>query len=51
MARSVRDQMVDSAVILLAKNGLDGTSFTEVLTAAGAHAGPFITTFPAARTS
>lgn len=51
MARSVRDQMVDSAVILLAKHGLDGTSFTEVLTASGAPAGPSITTFLAARTN
>jgi AcrR family transcriptional regulator len=46
MARSVRDQMVDSAVILLAKNGLDGTSFTEVLTAAGAPRGSIYHHFP-----
>jgi len=46
MARSVRDQMVDSAVILLAKNGLDGTSFTEVLTASGAPRGSIYHHFP-----
>ena len=46
MARSVRDQMVDSAVILLAKHGLDGTSFTEVLTASGAPRGSIYHHFP-----
>jgi AcrR family transcriptional regulator len=46
MARSVRDQMVDSAVILLARHGLDGTSFTEVLTASGAPRGSIYHHFP-----
>jgi AcrR family transcriptional regulator len=46
MARSVREQMVDSAVILLAKHGLDGTSFTEVLTASGAPRGSIYHHFP-----
>ncbi|MGD0068641.1 MAG: TetR/AcrR family transcriptional regulator [Streptosporangiaceae bacterium] len=46
MARNVRDQMVDSAVILLAKYGPDGTSFTEVLTASGAPRGSIYHHFP-----
>jgi len=46
MARSVRDQMVDSAVVLLAKHGLDGTSFTEVLTASGTPRGSIYHHFP-----
>jgi AcrR family transcriptional regulator len=46
MARSVRDQMVDSAVILLAARGLDGTSFTEVLSASGAPRGSIYHHFP-----
>jgi TetR/AcrR family transcriptional regulator, lmrAB and yxaGH operons repressor len=46
MARSVRDQMVDSAVILLAKHGLDGTSFAEVLGASGAPRGSIYHHFP-----
>src|ERR1700683_2527639 len=46
MARSVREQMVDSAVILLAKHGLDGTSFTEVLSASGAPRGSIYHHFP-----
>jgi AcrR family transcriptional regulator len=46
MARSVREQMVDSAIILLAKHGLDGTSFTEVLSASGAPRGSIYHHFP-----
>ena len=46
MAHSVREQMVDSAVILLAKYGLDGTSFTEVLNASGAPRGSIYHHFP-----
>jgi TetR/AcrR family transcriptional repressor of lmrAB and yxaGH operons len=46
MARSVREQMVDSAVILLAKYGLDGTSFSEVLGASGAPRGSIYHHFP-----
>jgi TetR/AcrR family transcriptional repressor of lmrAB and yxaGH operons len=46
MARSVRDQMVDSAVVLLAKHGLDGTSFAEVLGASGAPRGSIYHHFP-----
>jgi TetR/AcrR family transcriptional repressor of lmrAB and yxaGH operons len=46
MARSVREQMVDSAVILLATRGLDGTSFTEVLGASGAPRGSIYHHFP-----
>ena len=46
MARSVREQMVDSAVILLATRGLDGTSFTEVLSASGAPRGSIYHHFP-----
>src|ERR1035438_1175343 len=46
MTRSVREQMVDSSVILLAKHGLDGTSFTEVLTASGAPRGSIYHHFP-----
>jgi TetR/AcrR family transcriptional regulator, lmrAB and yxaGH operons repressor len=46
MARNVRDQMVDSAVILLAKYGPDGTSFTEVLAAAAAPRGSIYHHFP-----
>jgi TetR/AcrR family transcriptional regulator, lmrAB and yxaGH operons repressor len=46
MARSVREQMVDSAIILLAKHGLEGTSFTEVLAASGAPRGSIYHHFP-----
>jgi AcrR family transcriptional regulator len=46
MARSVREQMVDSAVILLATRGLDGTSFSEVLGASGAPRGSIYHHFP-----
>src|ERR1035438_5451283 len=46
MTRSVREQMVDSAVILLAKHCLGGTSFTEVLTASGAPRGSIYHHFP-----
>ncbi len=46
MARSVREQMVDSAVILLAKHGVDGTSFSEVLAASGAPRGSIYHHFP-----
>ncbi|HEX2819832.1 MAG TPA: TetR family transcriptional regulator [Streptosporangiaceae bacterium] len=46
MARSVREQMVDSAVILLAKHGVAGTSFTEVLAASGAPRGSIYHHFP-----
>jgi TetR/AcrR family transcriptional repressor of lmrAB and yxaGH operons len=46
MARSVREQMVDSAVVLLATRGLDGTSFSEVLGASGAPRGSIYHHFP-----
>jgi TetR/AcrR family transcriptional regulator, lmrAB and yxaGH operons repressor len=46
MARSVREQMVDSAIILLATRGLDGTSFSEVLGASGAPRGSIYHHFP-----
>jgi len=46
MARGVREQMVDSAIILLAKHGLEGTSFTEVLAASGAPRGSIYHHFP-----
>ena len=38
--------MVDSAIILLAARGLDGTSFTEVLSASGAPRGSIYHHFP-----
>lgn len=46
MVRGVRDRMVNSAVILLAKNGLQQTSFSEVIEASGAPRGSLYHHFP-----
>lgn len=46
MTRSARERMVDSAVVLLAKRGYQGASFTEVLAASGAPRGSIYHHFP-----
>ena len=46
MAQGVRQQMVDTAAVLLAKHGLQATSFTEVLKASGAPRGSLYHHFP-----
>lgn len=46
MAGDVRGRMVEGAAILLAKQGLQATSFTEVLKAAGAPRGSIYHHFP-----
>ena len=46
MAGEVRDRMVESAVILLAKKGVQATSFSEVLEASGAPRGSLYHYFP-----
>ena len=46
MASDVRQRMIDSTVILLAKRGLQGTSFSEVLEASGAPRGSLYHHFP-----
>ena len=46
MAGEVRDRMVESAVILLARKGVQATSFSEVLEASGAPRGSLYHHFP-----
>ncbi|HEY4224547.1 MAG TPA: TetR/AcrR family transcriptional regulator [Pseudolysinimonas sp.] len=46
MAGEVRERMVESAVILLAKKGVQATSFSEVLEASGAPRGSLYHHFP-----
>jgi TetR/AcrR family transcriptional repressor of lmrAB and yxaGH operons len=46
MASDVRQRMIDSTVILLAKRGLQGTSFSEVIEASGAPRGSLYHHFP-----
>ena len=46
MAPGVRDKMIDTAVILLAKNGYQATSFSTVLEASGAPRGSIYHHFP-----
>ena len=46
MAGGVRDRMVQSAVVLLAKKGVQATSFSEVLEASGAPRGSLYHHFP-----
>ena len=46
MAGGVRNRMVQSAVVLLAKNGVAATSFSEVLEASGAPRGSLYHHFP-----
>jgi AcrR family transcriptional regulator len=46
MAKSVRERMVASAMLLLAERGYQGASFTEVLTAARAPRGSIYHHFP-----
>ena len=46
MAGEVRDRMVESAVVLLAKKGVQATSFSEVLEASGAPRGSLYHHFP-----
>jgi TetR/AcrR family transcriptional repressor of lmrAB and yxaGH operons len=46
MARGVRDRMVASAIVLLAKHGYQGTSFSEVLTVSQAPRGSIYHHFP-----
>ena len=46
MAGDVRDRMVQSAVVLLAKKGVQATSFSEVLEASGAPRGSLYHHFP-----
>jgi AcrR family transcriptional regulator len=46
MARGVRDRMVQSAIVLLAKRGYQATSFSEVLTESGAPRGSIYHHFP-----
>lgn len=46
MAGEVRDSMVESAVVLLAKKGVQATSFSEVLEASGAPRGSLYHHFP-----
>ena len=46
MTRSVRERMVDSAVVLLAKRGFQGASFSEVLAHSKAPRGSIYHHFP-----
>jgi AcrR family transcriptional regulator len=46
MAGDVRNSMIESATLLLAKRGLQGTSFSEVLEASGAPRGSLYHHFP-----
>lgn len=46
MAGDVRQRMIDSTVVLLAKHGLSGTSFSDVLAASGAPRGSLYHHFP-----
>ena len=46
MARGVRDRMVQSAIVLLAKRGYQATSFSEVLAESGAPRGSVYHHFP-----
>src|SRR6202042_3748637 len=46
MARSVRERMVDSAVVLLAQRGFQGASFSEVLAHSQAPRGSIYHHFP-----
>ena len=46
MAEGVRQRMVDTAAVLLARHGLQATSFTEVLKASGAPRGSLYHHFP-----
>jgi TetR/AcrR family transcriptional regulator, lmrAB and yxaGH operons repressor len=46
MAGEVRDQMVEGAMVLLARRGLQATSFSEVLAATGAPRGSLYHHFP-----
>src|ERR1700689_626480 len=46
MAQSARERMVESAVVLLAKSGYQGASFTEVLADSGAPRGSIYHHFP-----
>ncbi len=46
MASEARDRMVASAVVLLAKHGYQGTSFSDVLAASGAPRGSIYHHFP-----
>ena len=46
MASEVRERMVEGAMALLARQGLDATSFTEVLAATGAPRGSLYHHFP-----
>jgi TetR/AcrR family transcriptional regulator, lmrAB and yxaGH operons repressor len=46
MAGDVRERMVQSAVVLLARHGYQGTSFSEVLTHSGAPRGSIYHHFP-----
>jgi AcrR family transcriptional regulator len=49
MARGVRTKMVESAVTLLAKRGLQATSFSEVIEASGTPRGSLYHHFPAGK--
>ena len=46
MERGVRERMVDSAIVLLAKHGFQGTSFANVIAASGAPRGSIYHHFP-----
>jgi TetR/AcrR family transcriptional regulator, lmrAB and yxaGH operons repressor len=46
MERGVRERMVDSAIVLLAKHSLAGTSFADVIAASGAPRGSIYHHFP-----
>src|SRR4051794_35443785 len=46
MSTDVRQRMIDSTAILLAKHGLSGTSFSDVLAASGAPRGSLYHHFP-----
>lgn len=46
MAGEIRDRMVDGAMVLLARRGLQATSFSEVLSATGAPRGSLYHHFP-----
>ena len=46
MANDVRQRMIEQTVILLARKGLDGASFSEVLAASGAPRGSLYHHFP-----
>src|SRR6478609_7976966 len=46
MAAGVRDKMVDTAVVLLAKSGYQATSFSTVIEASGAPRGSIYHHFP-----